>query len=97
MEQRNPQLPDFDESVRPRWRGPRRGAVPGWGAGFELIQIHDHLRAESQGLLEAIDNTEADRSQARELNRIAVHLNDRLSSHLSYEESQLVAALNVYG
>lgn len=50
-------LPDFDESLRPIWNEPGEELGSGdlWGAGSELVRIHDHLRAEAGELLSAID------------------------------------------
>ncbi len=49
-------LPDFDEALRPTWPGMRSGGVErGWGAGSQLVQIHDHLRENARELLAAID------------------------------------------
>ncbi len=50
-------LPDFDETVRPTWPGTRNGGEEGgWGAGSQLVQIHDHLRETARELLAAIDD-----------------------------------------
>lgn len=50
-------LPDFDESLRPIWTesDENRDAEARWGAGSELVRIHDHLRGEAEELLGAID------------------------------------------
>ena len=49
-------LPDFDETLRPTWPGMRNGGEEGgWGAGSQLVQIHEHLRVNARELLAAID------------------------------------------
>lgn len=72
--------PDFDEGARPAWSGAQRGVQHrGWGAGHELLRIHDHLRAEARLLLEAIDDHVAGRSSIAAARSILHELSARQS------------------
>lgn len=71
-------LPDYDESLRPAWEGPSASA-PQWGAGEELVRIHDHLRAEADSLLGAIDDHIAGREPIAAARSILHQLSARQS------------------
>lgn len=62
-----------------------------------LMEEHEVI-ADIIGIVSsALEATEDDRSRAPFLREAAGHLADRLSSHLRYEESQLVDLLNTHG